>query len=51
MSMEKLIGTIIDERSKIGDFETVIRVMWIEMADETELDAIDDLCDIMQRTC
>lgn len=44
--MEKLIDTIIEERSKIGLFHDSISAQWAEMANEEGMDQVQ-ICDYL----
>lgn len=48
--MDKLIDFTMAARTEIRDFDTVLKLMWVEMADLPETEAIDAVCKTLQMT-
>lgn len=48
--MEKLLDIALARRHEIGDFETVLKLLWIEAADMPELETIDAINKAIQST-
>lgn len=48
--MEKVLDKAIAEREAIRDYETVLRLMWIEAANMTEEEKIEEMLHTLLRT-